>query len=315
LVALVCILLVGAVILPKHSSAAIPELQSGISGYCLDDHKNMVTPNALVDSWECNGSAAQDWSAGIGTITHDDTYCLSVQNDGTASGTNVVSNTCDDAPGQVWLHDRGGYQNPNSGMCLDVPNGRTGIQLDISSCNTLSQPNEIWTSASSQKDTSPPSSSCNSGTEGERVACVTEQQWTAWQSGSPSHATLLNEYSDGNGYEEWCADFVSYVYKGAGYPFQQGEREGWDEYDANYVQYDGFTKHMVGSYQPKAGDLAFFNYPGGHIEVVVSGGKTPTFIYGDSATIDPVTGNGDMEANTISTDGPMGQVVYYLSPN
>ena len=77
----------------------------------------------------------------------------------------------------------------------------------------------------------------------------------------------------------------------------------------------GFSYHNASSYTPRPGDVAYFDYSGGHVEIVVSGGPTPTFVYGDSANIDSSTGNGEMEANTIISDGSMGQVLYYLSPN
>jgi len=62
------------------------------------------------------------------------------------------------------------------------------------------------------------------------VACYAAKEWAAWQAPGSNHNALLNVYADGNGYEEWCADFISYVYKEAGYPFSGGERDGWDEY-------------------------------------------------------------------------------------
>jgi hypothetical protein len=156
---------------------------------------------------------------------------------------------------------------------------------------------------------------CNVGTKGDQVACYAKRQWAAWQSGSAIHEALLTDYTQGNTNEEWCADFVSYVYKEAGFPFENGERNNWDEYNANNVQYMGFTLHPAGSYLPRPGDVAYFNYPGGHVEIVVSGGTHPTFVYGDAGTIDPATGNGDMTENSFTSDGTAGQVVYYLSPN
>jgi len=66
---------------------------------------------------------------------------------------------------------------------------------------------------------------------------------------------------------------------------------------------------------PLAGDVAYFNYGGGHVEIVVSGGQTPTFVYGDSGVTDPTTGNGQMTTNTITQKANEGQLIYYLSPN
>jgi hypothetical protein len=290
-----------------HAASVSSNIKSGVSGYCLDDHDGSVLNNAEVDSWGCNGSDAQDWTTGITTIKHGSDLCLAVEDNGTTVGDSVVLNSCNQAPGQIWLRDQGGFQNPNSGLCLSMPNSQTHKQLVVASCSYLSQPYEIWASAITP--------TCDGDSQGEKVACSAVKEWTRWQSGTPSHETLLNSYTDGAPYEEWCADFISYVYKEAGYPFAGGETNGWDENIASNVQNMGFTVHQAAGYNPQPGDVGYFDYAGGHVEIVVSGGAKPTFIYGNSATIDPTTGNGEMEANTITSKGSEGQVVYYLSPN
>jgi len=299
-----------------HALPATSPINSGLSGYCLDVRHDDSAANAEADSWRCNGSQAQAWVIDGDMIKHGNS-CLTVQNNGTTAGDNVVLDSCQAAAGQVWLRDRQGYENPNGGLCLAVPNAVTGVPLVVASCAALSQPNETWTPTVSKTrdDSAGAAANCAAGAEGQRVACDAEQAWTVWQSGSPSHEALLNSYTDGAPYEAWCADFVSYVYKEAGYPFSGGETNGWDENLAGNIQNMGFTKHDAAGYVPQAGDVAYFDYPGGHVEIVISGGKQPTFVYGDSATIDPSTGNGDMEANTITQDGPEGHVLYYLSPD
>lgn len=288
-----------------HANGVNSDIKSGVTGYCLDDHDSSVSSNTQVDSWLCNGTSAQDWAVGIVSIKHGNNLCLSVENNGTTVGDGVVLDTCDQAPGQVWLRDQGGFFNPNSGLCLSIPNSVTKKQLVVASCSYLSQPYEIWNTAAIP--------SCNNETSSQRVACYAVKEWTQWQSGTPSHEALLNSYTDGAPYEEWCADFVSYVYKEAGNPFTGGETNGWDENIASNIQNMGFIQHPVDQYTPQPGDVAYFDYAGGHVEIVVSGGPTPTFIYGNSATIDPTTGNGEMEANTIMSLGSEGQVQYYLT--
>jgi cell wall-associated NlpC family hydrolase len=306
----VIVALVGFIFLRSVTSHAAPAnaaaIKSGISGYCLDDHTNSTAPGAVVDSWGCNDTSAQDWTVGVGLIKHDNS-CLSVKSNGTVVGDSIELKPCVQASGQVWLRDKTGFENPNSRLCLSLPNGQTGQQLVLASCSYLSQDYESWV-------TSQTPDCSTQASEGEKVACYAEQEWTRWQSGVPSHETLLTAYTGGAPYEEWCADFVSYVYKEAGYPFSNGNYDGWDENIAPDIQYMGFNIHDAGSYNPQPGDVAFFDYAGGHVEIVVSGGKSPTFIYGDSATIDPATGNGDMEANTITSMGSEGNVVYYMSP-
>jgi hypothetical protein len=310
----ICVVLVLVALLNHSSSAApIPEVKA-TDGRCLEIAKNFNS--VIADA--CTDDEAQSWSVVNTSITHDSTQCLGVQNDSQTNGAKVTAAVCNqNAPGQVWLREGSNFMNPNGGFCLSEPTSNTA-QVAVSSCNLLAARQSWATSQSKSKNNqNVVPASCANKTKGQKIACVAAQQWNLWQTQASQHANLLNEYSDGNGYEEWCADFVSYVYRQAGYPLTNGERDGWDEYDANDMQYDGFTTHAADSnYVPQTGDVAFFNYPGGHVEIVLSGGKTPTFVYGDSAIVDPVTGNGTMAANTIQgdDDGISGQVAYYLSP-
>ncbi len=297
----------------RAAAAAIPEIKSGIYGYCLDDHDDSDSAGNTVDSWPCNGTKAQDWSISGENFTHGKIYCLSESSSSGDYG--AVLNKCDGTASQQWTVDGDGYQNVASGQCLVVPDNTTGVQLSLANCSGISNASYAWMTAIYGAGKAP--SGLCTGTEGEKVACVAEQQYSAWVANPKGHTALLNSYTDGSAYEEWCADFVSYVYKQAGFPFTQGERGGgWDEYNANNLQhFNGFIVHQAGSYAPKPGDIAWFNYPGGHVEVVVAGGKNPTFIYGDSGVNDPATNNGQMEENTVTSDGSQGQVEYYLSPN
>ena len=290
----------------SRAAALDLSVQSGINGYCLDVHNNSDADNTLVESWVCNKSDAQKWQINPTTIKHGKDKCLSVYKNGTAIGENVILASCSEEPGQIWLRDSNGFYNPNSGLCLSMPTEATGHPLIIDSCNKLSEPFEQWHIHTVI--------SCENLTKGEMVACNAVKEWTMWQSNTSSHSDLLNKYTDGASYEEWCADFVSYVYKESGYPFRHGETSRWDENIANKIQYQGFNYNQLESYTPQAGDVGYFNYGGGHVEIVISGGTKPTFIYGNSASIDPTTGNGQMKANTISSDGSEGSVQYYLSP-
>jgi hypothetical protein len=305
-VALIVVVMVALYFGKGQAFATANAIHSGFSGSCLDILHSGTVSDTPVDAAKCNGTSAQNWTTSATAIRHvGSNFCLA-----TNSRDSVVLNVCSDAPGQVWLQDSGGYYNPDTGSCLEAP--KLGAQLRLADCGSLSTAGMQWSPASAAR-----APAC-SGSEGEAVACNAVKQWTAWQASGSNHEALLTMYTDGTPYEEWCADFVSYVYKQAGHPFTNNTVDGWDENNANTIQDMGFTMHPVGSgYQPKPGDVAFFNYPGGHVEIVVSGGKKPTFVYGNSAQIDPATGNGQMKANTITQDdgGTSGQLTYYLSPN
>jgi hypothetical protein len=287
----------------SHASSLGSPVKSGWSGYCLDDYRSKAVSGNQVDLWPCNNSSAQDWQLNLTQIIHDKDLCLTAN-----TNSQITVDTCNEDANQVWLRDNTGFLNPDSGKCLTAANGGEDQQLTLSSCNSLTSSTQKWT-PNLDYTTYP----C-SGTQGQLVACNAIKQWVAWTSQPNDHEALLSQYTGGAPFEEWCADFVSYVYKQAGYPFTNGNYFGWNENIASGIVNQGFTIDG-GNYTPQPGDVAYFNYPGGHVEIVVSGGKTPTFIYGNSATIDPTTGNGEMAANTVVKDPVLGQLQYYMSPN
>lgn len=297
----------------SHAAPVTPEILAGTNGYCLTQEKDLLGSAGSLEIAECSSSGTQNWTVVGASIEHAND-CLSVKGDSKSAGAEVGLANCSQEAGQVWLRDKTGYYNPNSELCLNDPGAKTTGSLNIASCDDLNKASESWLAVGSAK-TEISSPTCQNEKNGERIGCYAELEWIHWQSGSISHESLLNNYTDGNAYEEWCADFVSYVYNEADYGFTQGERNNWDEYDANLVQNENFTLHYPQNYTPKAGDVAYFDYNGGHVEIVASGGNTPTFIYGDSGTIDPTTQNGDMAANTKTNEPGEGQLMYYLSPN
>jgi hypothetical protein len=288
----------------SHATAPGSPIKSGWSGYCLDDYRSKLVEGNQVDLWPCNNSAAQDWQVNLTQIIHDKDMCLTASSD-----TKITINSCNNGADQVWLRDDTSFLNPDKGLCLTAGSAEEDGQLTLTSCDRLTADSKSWT-PNIDYSTYP----CT-GSQGQMVACYAIKEWVKWTSEPNNHEALLNEYTAGAPFEEWCADFVSYVYKEAGYPFNSGEYNGWDENIASNIVNQGFTVDSSSGYIPQPGDVAYFDYPGGHVEIVVSGGKTPTFIYGNSAIIDPTTGNGDMAANTTTNLPSLGQLEYYMSPN
>ena len=75
------------------------------------------------------------------TITSGSGQCLDVKNSGKDNGTQVATYNCNNTGAQTWLWDFAGdhyrLKNPNSGRCLDVPNGgnmQDGIGMAIWDC-------------------------------------------------------------------------------------------------------------------------------------------------------------------------------------
>lgn len=290
-------------------ASGIPEIMSGISGSCIEDSNNEVN-NSVVYLSPCNGSPSQAWNLSGLFIVHSN-YCLSTSS--TNQNSDILASTCVKGANQIWLKDKSGFYNPNSQLCLANSNASLISSLKIENCSNITNPSETWSVI--QPSVTKPSAlyNCKNLTSGLLVACNAENEWIKWQN-SNNHESLLTAYTDGNAYEEWCADFVSYVYKESGQPITNGERNNWDEYNANNIQNDGFKIEYPPTYTPKPGDIGYFTYNGGHVEIVISGGNTPTFIYGDSGKTDPTTGNGDMAANTLTSYPGEGQLEYYLTP-
>ena len=307
------LILLGIHLNPKKASADVLAVHSGTSGYCIDVNGQDTAQNAPVDNQPCGGNPAQAWTVTRDTIEHANNMCLTAGGDGMSIGSPIILTTCNGNPTQIWIRDQNGFDNPNSNQCLSEGSSVTS-QLVLAACKQPDAAEQNWKPSNINLSPSNPNL-CGSGSQGEKIACEAEKEWNIWQSNSPSHPSLMNQYTDGAPYEEWCADFVSYVYKEAGYPFTGGETDGWDENNANNIQNMDFMLHDPASYTPQPGDVAYFSYTGGHVEIVISGGKHPTFIYGDAGDIDPTTNNGQMEANAITYKPTEGQLVYYLSPN
>lgn len=278
-------------------------IKSGWSGYCLDDYLSQLVPGNKVDLWPCNGSSAQDWQVSLTGIRHNNSFCLTA-----ASVTSITIENCNQSPNQVWLRDGQGFLDPSTELCLMASGRAQGSQLTLSKCQSLANKNQQWTPNFNYSDYS-----C-SGDQRQIVACYAIKEWISWTNEPNNHEALLSAYTANDPSEEWCADFISYVFKEAGYPFTNGDYEGWDEEYAPAIIDQGFTEQSK-NYIPQVGDIGYFNYPGGHVEIVIVGGRHPTFIYGNSADIDPTTGNGQMGANDLTSVKSLGSLVYYMSPN
>ncbi len=274
------------------------------------DHSNScltVFKANNVNLSQCSRSLNQNFAPNLGELVSNK-LCL------TNNNLKFYLSTCTNSPNQIFLLTGSKILNPLTNECLD---SRSSV-LKLSACSdSADNLNFTVIQYSNNRQVAFKPFNCLSyNNVNLRLSCNTLLQWYEWNTNSANHYQLLSNYTDGNSYEEWCADFVSYIYMQSGIPFKYGERNNWDEYNANYIQNQNLTFHQASSgYIPKSGDIAFFDYPGGHVEMVAIGGKKPTFIYGDSATIDSQTGNGDMATNSKLSDGNIGNVTYYLSIN
>ncbi len=120
-------------------------ITSGIAGKCVDDNGNGSANGTKVQLWDCNGTAAQNWSVVNGTLQING-KCADVTGQATANGTLVELWDCNGGTNQQWTAQaNGALVSVQSGRCLDDPGFATanGTQLEIWDCNGGT--NQRWT--------------------------------------------------------------------------------------------------------------------------------------------------------------------------
>ncbi len=108
----------------------------------------------------------------------------------------------------------------------------------------------------------------------QKIVCLAQAEYKLWQSGAmgpgkPGTSGFL-KYTQGRN-EEWCADFVSWVYNQAGDPLgsaKDGNVASVSNVEAIGRQNGKFTFHAAGSYTPVPGDLLIHGTD--HVNMVIS---------------------------------------------
>ncbi|MFC1435748.1 lectin [Streptacidiphilus sp. N1-3] len=131
---------------PGPASGSTGPVLSGIAGKCIDDNTASTTNGNRIQSWSCNGSAAQQVTVAADGSLQILGKCLDIPNS-TANGTLIGLWDCNGGANQKWTYNTTAKAlvNPNSGRCLDLPNASTtdGTQLEIWDCNNGT--NQQWT--------------------------------------------------------------------------------------------------------------------------------------------------------------------------
>jgi hypothetical protein len=118
---------------------------TGIGGKCVDVRAASNANGTPVQLYDCNSTAAQQWTVGTDGTLRALGKCLDVSGGATANGTLVQLWDCNSGGAQVWqAQSNGTLVNPQSGRCLDDPGGNTanGTQLLIWDCNAGA--NQQW---------------------------------------------------------------------------------------------------------------------------------------------------------------------------
>ncbi|HEX4725803.1 MAG TPA: ricin-type beta-trefoil lectin domain protein [Pseudonocardiaceae bacterium] len=119
-------------------------ITSGLAGKCVDNLNNSTTDGNKIDLWDCDNTAAQQWTPANGSLQIDG-KCMDVTGQGTANGTLVELWDCNGGANQQWTVANGELVGAQSGKCLDDPGSTTtnGTQLEIWTCNGGA--NQKWT--------------------------------------------------------------------------------------------------------------------------------------------------------------------------
>jgi beta-glucanase (GH16 family) len=118
---------------------------TGIGGKCVDVAGANSANGTAVQLYDCNGTAAQQWSVGNGQIKALG-KCLDVSGGGTANGTVVQLWDCNGSGAQNWtVSGANDIVNIQANKCLDASNNSStnGTRLQIWDCS--GNANQKWT--------------------------------------------------------------------------------------------------------------------------------------------------------------------------
>ncbi len=118
---------------------------TGIGGKCVDIAGASSANGTAVQLYDCNGSAAQNWTAGTDGTIRGLGKCLDVNAAGTANGSLVQIYDCNGTAAQQWQgQSNGTVRNPVSNKCLDASNNSSanGTRLHIWDC--FAGANQRW---------------------------------------------------------------------------------------------------------------------------------------------------------------------------
>ncbi|MET7612411.1 RICIN domain-containing protein [Streptomyces seoulensis] len=110
----------------------------GLAGKCADVAAANSANGTPVQLYDCNGSAAQQWTVGSDGTIRALGKCLDLKDNGTADGTPLQLWDCAGSPNQKWVvSSANDIVNPQANKCLDVTgaNSANGTRLQLWTCN------------------------------------------------------------------------------------------------------------------------------------------------------------------------------------
>ena len=118
----------------------------GLAGKCVDVAGANPANGTAVQLYDCNGTAAQQWTVGSDGTIRALGKCLDVTGGGTADGTAVQLYDCNGSGAQRWtVTGARDIVNPQADKCLDVTGNSSanGTRLQLWTCTGGA--NQKWT--------------------------------------------------------------------------------------------------------------------------------------------------------------------------
>jgi chitosanase len=205
-------------LLPASAAAGVPI--TGLGGKCIDVANASTANGAAVQLYDCNGSAAQQWSLSAGALVNAGSgKCLDVTSASVTNGAKIQQYDCNSTAAQKWTSSAGELINSGSGKCLDVTDKSTanGARLQIWTCSGTS--NQIWSMSGSTTPptttpTTTPTSSAPSGKDltdpakkevAMELVSAAENSSLDWK----AQYKYIEDIGDGRGYTAGIIGFCS----------------------------------------------------------------------------------------------------------
>jgi chitinase len=130
---------------PPPPSGATGPIHSGYANKCVDVAAASSANGTAVQLYDCNGTAAQNWTVASNGSLQALGKCMDVTAAGTANGTQVQLYDCNGTAAQKWHASGNTLVNDGSGRCLDAtgPSSANGTRLQIWDC--FGSTNQQWT--------------------------------------------------------------------------------------------------------------------------------------------------------------------------
>ncbi|MFD5074088.1 lectin [Streptomyces sp. NPDC058371] len=140
-------------------AAAATGTITGLGGKCLDVAGASSANGTAVQLYDCNGTAAQQWTVGSDGTIRALGKCLDVTGNSTADGAKLQLWDCGGGANQKWtVSTSRDIVNPQANKCLDVTGNTSanGTAIQIWTCSGAA--NQKWTAPAADGGTTPPPS-------------------------------------------------------------------------------------------------------------------------------------------------------------